>query len=71
MAQSFGMAGEATDAMAGGFEDGQKAPADVAGGPGEENSFGVRRICHDSVLNFVWRPKEKEGAGFYEEPAPF
>jgi hypothetical protein len=35
--QSFRMAGKTTNAMAGGFEDGQKASADVSGSTGEKN----------------------------------
>ena len=44
------MAGEATDAMAGGFQDGQEAAADVAGGAGEQNQFWVISIWHSSIL---------------------
>jgi hypothetical protein len=50
MVQGFGMASETADAMAGGFEKGQKATTDVTGGAGEQNQSVVIAIWHGSNL---------------------
>jgi hypothetical protein len=62
--ESFRMAGEATDAVASGFESWEETPADIAGGTGEQNQFGAVRLWHDAD------PLARCGAGAGWNAAP-
>jgi hypothetical protein len=75
--ESFRMAGEATDAMASGFESWEETSADIAGSTGEQNQLGAVRLWHDADHRVQVRfttPREKlkiRAPAFNGETAPF